>query len=103
VIFVVCIALIIRRERSYPKELVLGADSITVGRRQLQPAQIKMIMVQGYFKPMIGIKPEGSIIVPHDMVIRIQEQEEEAIKELKAWADAHQITWKQHTMFWKWF
>ncbi|MNG34319.1 hypothetical protein D3C84_1207760 [compost metagenome] len=50
-----------------------------------------MIMIKGYFKPVIGILPHRRKIVPLDMTFRYSRDEDKGITDLKNWANINNV------------
>ncbi|OAB41106.1 hypothetical protein PBAT_21325 [Paenibacillus antarcticus] len=63
--------------------------------------QIKIVMVMGYFKPVLGIKPINKINVPFHLCFRFMEEEDKGMKELKNWAEQNQVPFV-HKRFGRW-
>ncbi|MNZ62761.1 hypothetical protein D3C78_808920 [compost metagenome] len=97
----VVIAIYTRSVVKRPSELVIDAQSISLHNRIIEAGEIERVMIQGYFKQIIGIKPFGSKIVPVSLCFRILNNEDMAIKELSRWAEQHQIP-VVHKRFIRW-
>ncbi|UQZ36838.1 hypothetical protein C2I18_26890 [Paenibacillus sp. PK3_47] len=75
-----------------PTELCLSNEQMIFNGKVMKPKDIKMIMIRGYFKPVIGILPHGRMLVPMDMAFRYSKDEEDkAIADLKSWAAMNDV------------
>lgn len=71
--------------------LQLYPDSLCINSRTMRAEDIKVILTEGYFKPVIGILPQGRKLTPVDMVFRFSEDEDNGIADLKEWAQRNQV------------
>ncbi|WNS44692.1 hypothetical protein [Paenibacillus sp. MMS20-IR301] len=71
--------------------LAIRPEDLQVKNATIAAERIKRIYVKGYFKPVIAVKPRGRLMVPYKYCFSFADQEDQAIKELKAWAGQHQI------------
>lgn len=72
-------------------ELVIEGEFVVIGGRKLYPGEIQCIMVDGYAKPGIAVKPAGRRITPSKLVFRFTEDQEECLEALDKWASKHGI------------
>ncbi|HEY2491330.1 MAG TPA: hypothetical protein VGI33_00100 [Paenibacillus sp.] len=87
----VTIVIIIMRMFEKPSKLQFASECLIVKGTTLEATAIKSILIQGYFKPVIGIKPSGKLLVPIRLCFRFNENEDQAILELKQWAERNQV------------
>lgn len=80
-------------------DLQLYADKLVFNACTLQAKEIKMIMIRGYFRPVVGILPHGHKFVPMNMAFCYPKDEEDVgLSQLKNWADQNGVS-----MGHKWF
>ncbi|OAS22118.1 hypothetical protein A8708_33635 [Paenibacillus oryzisoli] len=94
VILLCLVALLLALYRTFFKkqtELCLSNDQIILNGIIINSGDIKLIMIKGYFKPVIGILPHRRKIVPLDMVFRYSNDEDKGITELKNWANMNNV------------
>lgn len=84
-----------------PSEMLINTDSIRIEGKTIEAKQIKAVMIMGYFKPVIGIKPIENKIVPMDLCFKFLEDEDQGIKEITRWAEQNQIK-VSYKHFWRW-
>ncbi|MEK4324861.1 hypothetical protein MKZ24_01900 [Paenibacillus sp. FSL R7-0297] len=72
-------------------ELCLSDDQIVLNGRIINSSDIKVIMIRGYFKPVVGILPYKRKIVPLDMAYRYSKDEDKGISDLKSWAKMNNV------------
>ncbi|WP_038594005.1 hypothetical protein [Paenibacillus sp. FSL H7-0357] len=70
-------------------ELIPGA--IILKDLTIEAEKTKAVYIKGYFKPVVGIKPNGNVFVPYKSCFSFAEKEDQGMKALKAWAEQHQI------------
>ncbi|AIQ39085.1 hypothetical protein [Paenibacillus sp. FSL R5-0912] len=73
-------------------ELCLSDDQIVLNGRIINSSDIKVIMIRGYFKPVVGILPYKRKIVPLDMAYRYSKDEDKGISDLKSWAKMNNVS-----------
>ncbi|WNS44050.1 hypothetical protein [Paenibacillus sp. MMS20-IR301] len=74
-----------------PTGLSLSNEQIFLNGNIINPKDIKVIMIRGYFKPVIGILPHKRRIVPLNMAFRYSEDEDKGISNLKSWATMNNV------------
>lgn len=72
-------------------ELCLSNEQIILNGNIVDSKDIKVIMIRGYFKPVIGILPYRRKIVPLDMAFRYSKDEDKGISDLKSWAKMNNV------------
>lgn len=72
-------------------ELCLSNEQIILNGHIVDSKDIKVIMIRGYFKPVIGILPYRRKIVPLDMAFRYSKNEDKGISDLKSWAKMNNV------------
>jgi len=72
-------------------DLQISANNLEINGRFIQANDIKMIMIKGYFNPVIGILPHGKKIVPIQMAFRFAKDEDKGITDLRNWAGNNQV------------
>lgn len=82
-------------------ELSLDKHALTARGATLQAAEIEAIYVTGLSKKLIGIRPKGKRIVPLKLGFKFAEAEDEAVKGLADWAEAHEVPLEDKKFF-KW-
>ncbi|RKN79030.1 hypothetical protein D7M11_21920 [Paenibacillus ginsengarvi] len=50
-----------------------------------------MIMIKGYFRPVIGILPYGKRIVPLNTAFRFSKDEDRGLSDLTKWAERNHV------------
>ncbi len=78
-----------------PTVLLISQDTLFINDRIVEANEIKMLLVTGYFRPILGIKPNDKKYVPTDLCFRFLEEEDKGMKELKNWAEQNQIPFRQ--------
>lgn len=81
--------------------LTLCEKGLQVHSQVVPIEEIKEIRIAGYFKPVIGIKIKNKIMVPLSLSFVITDNQDQAMKEMKAWAVLHEIP-VQHKNFTRW-
>ncbi|MFD1135162.1 hypothetical protein [Paenibacillus urinalis] len=76
-----------------PVEFEVLPDSYRVGPDQITASEIQFIIIKGYFKPCVGVQLFNKKKTPLYMRIKFQDQKQEdmIMKEIRAWAEPHQI------------
>ncbi|AIQ31165.1 hypothetical protein P40081_25575 [Paenibacillus sp. FSL P4-0081] len=74
-----------------PTDLCLSDEKVTLDGNTINSRDIKVIMIRGYFKPVIGILPYRKKIVPLDMAFRYSRDEDKGISDLKSWANMNNV------------
>jgi hypothetical protein len=74
-----------------PTELYLYNEKILLDGCTIQAKEIEVILKNGYFRPIIGIKPYGKKIVPINMSFRFSEDEDRGIADLRNWAEKNNV------------
>ncbi|ULO05362.1 hypothetical protein H1230_19945 [Paenibacillus sp. 19GGS1-52] len=72
-------------------ELCLSNERIILNGNIINSRDIKVIMIKGYFKPVIGILPYRRKIVPLGMAFRYSMYEDRGISDLKSWAKMNNV------------
>jgi hypothetical protein len=94
VILLCLVVLLLTLNRTFlkkPTELCLSNDQLILNGILINSGDIKVIMTKGYFKPVIGILPHRSKIVPLDMAFRYSRDEDKGITDLKNWANMNNV------------
>ncbi|SDX06522.1 hypothetical protein [Paenibacillus sp. CF384] len=84
-----------------PTELYLNREQLVVNGRNIQAKDMKVILIMGYFRPTIGIKPHGKNIVPIQMCFRFAKDEDQGISDLGKWAVQNDVK-LVHKRFLRW-
>ncbi|OBZ19267.1 hypothetical protein A8L34_07055 [Bacillus sp. FJAT-27264] len=74
-----------------PTEVCLSNEQIILNGKTINSRDIKVLMIRGYFKPVIGILPYRRKIVPLDMAFRYSKDEDKGISDLKSWAKVNNV------------
>lgn len=85
-IVVTVLLVTVYRTLQKPTELRLEKGRVLLKGRILQTEDIRVIMLSGYFSPVIGIKPYGKRIVPVPFCFRFAQDEDEGHDDLIKWA-----------------
>ncbi|MCL6603200.1 MAG: hypothetical protein K6T94_10025 [Paenibacillus sp.] len=72
-------------------EIQIRPENIIMNNKIIDAKTIKTIFIKGYFRPVIGIRPKGNIMVPYKLCFRFLEKEDQGIKDLTIWAEQNQI------------
>lgn len=100
---VIALSVTIIRLFRKPYTIQISEVSLHIKNRNLKPEAIKEIRVQGYFKPLIGIIPQGKIFTPFDLCFHINpDQEDKGLKDLKEWAEQHGVNVKVNKTVRRW-
>ncbi|WP_054958558.1 hypothetical protein [Paenibacillus dakarensis] len=106
VLIIFCLLMIVLsiiRMCEKPFAMVLSNGSIHIKRRQLNAGEIKEIRMQGYFSPVIGVIPAGKRFPPVNLTFRFaKEEEDQAIKALKEWAEASNVKFAAYKQVRRW-
>lgn len=100
-IFAIWLTCMIIKAFMKPSVLRIDQEALFVNGHTVEAHQIKMVMVMGYFKPIIGIKLKNKRYVPVHLCFRLMEDEDRGMKELKTWAEENQILFV-HKRFARW-
>ncbi|OAB37077.1 hypothetical protein PMSD_09745 [Paenibacillus macquariensis subsp. defensor] len=100
-IYTIVLIIFIYRKSMKPTLLMISRDSLFINDRIVEANEIKMLMVMGYFRPVLGIRPTNKRYVPTYLCFRFLEEEDQGMKELRNWADQNQIPFLQKG-FTKW-
>ena len=90
-IYTIWLVIFISRKSMKPTDLLISRDSLSFNDRIVEANEIKMLMVMGYFRPILGIRPTNKKYVPTYLCFRFLEEEDKGMKELKNWAEQNQI------------
>ncbi|WP_115993417.1 hypothetical protein [Cohnella lupini] len=74
-----------------PTEIHLYSGEILLNGRTIQAKEIKAIKHMGYFRPVIGLLPNGKKIVPVHMCFRFSQNEDRGIADIVNWAEANHV------------
>lgn len=74
-----------------PTELRLEEGRVRLKGRILQAEDIRVIMIRGYFSPLIGIKPYGKRIVPVPFCFRFARDQDHGHDDLIKWAKDNEV------------
>ncbi|WP_149466346.1 hypothetical protein [Paenibacillus antarcticus] len=94
-IYTIFLVIFIYRKSMKPTVLLISQDTLFINDRIVEANEIKMLLVTGYFRPILGIKPNDKKYVPTDLCFRFLEEEDKGMKELKNWAEQNQIPFRQ--------
>jgi len=94
-IYTIVLIIFIYRKSMKPTLLMISRDSLFINDRIVEANEIKMLMVTGYFRPLLGIRPTDKKYVPTNLCFRFLEEEDKGMKELKNWAEQNQIPFLQ--------
>lgn len=100
-IYSISLVIFIYRKSARPTDLWISRKSLFINNRIVEANEIQMLMVTGYFRPVLGIKPTDKKYVPTYFCFRFMEEEDKGMKELKIWAEQNQIPFLQKG-FTKW-
>lgn len=81
--------------------LELKPESIVLSGEGWDAESIKAVYIKGYFKPVVGLKPKGKLLVPYNCCFCFLEKEDQGIGELTAWAERNHIK-VLHKRFERW-
>ncbi|SFT08886.1 hypothetical protein [Paenibacillus sp. BC26] len=84
-----------------PTELYVQSEQLVLNGRNIHAKNIKVILIMGYFRPAIGIKPHGKKIVPLPMCFRFAKDEDQGISDLGKWAAQNGVL-LVHKRFLRW-
>ncbi|MBP3962811.1 hypothetical protein [Paenibacillus lignilyticus] len=84
-----------------PTELYFQSEQLALNGRTIHAKNIKVILIMGYFRPTIGIKPHGKNIVPLHMCFRFAKDEDQGISDLGKWAAQNDVL-LVHKRFLRW-
>jgi hypothetical protein len=84
-----------------PSELRLDQGKLHVNGRTLRAEDIQVIMKNGYFRPVIGIKPYGKRIVPVPYCLRFAKEVDQGVDDLTKWAEQNGVR-VAHKFFMRW-
>lgn len=90
-IYTILLVIFIYRKSAKPTDLLISKDSLFINDRIVEANEIKMLMIMGYFRPVLGIRPTDKKYVPTYFCFRFLEEEDKGMKELKNWAERNQI------------
>ncbi|MGZ9584473.1 hypothetical protein [Paenibacillus marinisediminis] len=74
-----------------PGDIRLGHNTITLMDRIVPVENIDEIIIQGYWKPVVGIRLKGTKILSSNQCCRFLEREDDALKALRQWANLNQV------------
>ncbi|SFD77960.1 hypothetical protein SAMN05216378_1394 [Paenibacillus catalpae] len=89
--YLIILIISIIRALNKPTELSILPDEIQINGRTILAKEIKVIINMGYFRPVIGIKPIGKMVVPVKLCFRFLENGDQGIADIKGWAAANKI------------
>ncbi|CAM3491622.1 hypothetical protein PALU110988_25235 [Paenibacillus lupini] len=90
-LYLIPTVLILYRTTRKPTELSIVDNKILVKGRTIHAEEIKVIMIMGYFRPTIGIKPYGKKVVPLNLCFRFAENEDKGNADLAIWAETNNV------------
>ncbi|MCQ6563290.1 hypothetical protein [Paenibacillus mendelii] len=90
-IYLILLAIEICKLFIKPSVLVFHPESLSIRGRSIEANEIERIMVMGYFKPILGIKPFGKKMVPFKLCFRFVGAAHTGIDELTRWAKQNNI------------
>jgi Na+/melibiose symporter-like transporter len=91
IIVVTVLLVMVYRTLQRPAELRLEKGRILLKGHTLQAEDIRVIMLSGYFSPVIGIKPYGKRIVPVPFCFRFARDEDDSHDDLIKWAKDNEV------------
>ena len=74
-----------------PFSVRIESEVIVINDKQVDVKQIDEILIQGYWKPVIGIRIKGHRLVQTQFCYRYMEQEDDALKALYQWAHRNHV------------
>ncbi|GGG85431.1 hypothetical protein [Paenibacillus radicis (ex Gao et al. 2016)] len=84
---------LILRRMAKPSEIRMLETTMDVRGHEVDAKNVDCIMIDGYFQPVVGIRPKGRKIVPGQFTFsfHVSGNDDEAMKALKGWAEHNQI------------
>ncbi|OMF30176.1 hypothetical protein BK132_08400 [Paenibacillus sp. FSL H8-0259] len=76
-------------------------EALQIKNIEIEAGKVKKIFIKGYFKPVIAVKPKANLLVPYKYCFCFSDKEDQGIKDLKEWAEQHQIE-VFHKRFTRW-
>lgn len=95
------LVLAVIRVFSKPGELTFGRDSVMVRGKAITASDIDVIMMTGFTRKLIGIRPKGKRLVPLRLGFKFSGDEDEALKLLSFWAESNKVKLEEKKFF-KW-
>ena len=77
------------QSRNHP--LIIHEQYVIAGDIMYYPDEIDRIVIRGYFRPQLRIKPPGREGLRRREWFRITQDEDQGIRELRAWAKRHGV------------
>lgn len=74
-----------------PFDVRIETNLIVINDKQVDIEHIDEILIQGYWKPVIGIRIKGHRIVQAQFCYRYMEEEDDALKALYQWAHRNHV------------
>ncbi|MBO7748139.1 hypothetical protein I8J29_28500 [Paenibacillus sp. MWE-103] len=94
VLFVVSATVLIGtffRAMQQPTAMQLCDGAIRINGREILAKDIQRIMKAGYFRPVIGIKPYGTWLVPLHLCFRFADGEDRGMATILKWAEENRV------------
>lgn len=82
-------------------DIEIKPEALQIKNIEIEAGKVKKIFIKGYFKPVIAVKPKANLLVPYKYCFCFSAKEDQGIKDLKEWADQHQIE-VLHKRFTRW-
>ncbi|WP_150272935.1 hypothetical protein [Paenibacillus tepidiphilus] len=101
VLYMIILVAVVYRALQAPTVLQIDNKQISLNGRTVQADEVKVLLISGYFRPVVGIKPVGRRIVPVPLSFRFAEEEDRDIKEIERWAEENRVK-LSYTPFVKW-
>ncbi|WP_168119994.1 hypothetical protein [Paenibacillus sp. HB172176] len=101
ILFIFFIILALVRSFRKPTELQFNRGALHLHGESIPAESIKEIMIRGYFKPVVGIKPHGVWIVPLNRCFRFAVNEERGREAVESWAEQNKVK-VIHRSFMRW-
>ncbi|AIQ42189.1 hypothetical protein MKZ24_17975 [Paenibacillus sp. FSL R7-0297] len=100
---VTIIGILIYRLLTFSRAFVIEIkpEVLQIKNTEIEAGKVKKIFIKGYFKPVIAVKPKANLLVPYKYCFCFADKEDQGIKDLKDWAEQHQIK-VLHKRFTRW-
>ncbi|SFJ41981.1 hypothetical protein SAMN02799624_04412 [Paenibacillus sp. UNC496MF] len=79
------------RAMQQPTAMQLCDGAIRLNGREILAKDIHRIMKAGYFRPVIGIKPYGTWLVPVHLCFRFADDEDRGMATIVKWAEENRV------------
>lgn len=97
------IGILMVRLLTFSRKIVIEIkpEALQIKNTEIEAGKVKKIFIKGYFKPVIAVKPKANLLVPYKYCFCFSDKEDQGIKDLKEWAEQHQIE-VLHRRFTRW-